>query len=110
MPHSVAGRIALRRLGRLHAELEDGSHSTAKASVAGRTRPELMLLEEEGKARFRYLDAAELDPAGGLSFARRLPSVAGRRRAAAAARVEQVPDERPLRPGVHALDRDAESA
>src|SRR5262245_61978502 len=109
MPHSIACRIALRGRGRFHAQFEDGPHSTAKASVAGRAGPELVLLEEEGEACLGHLDAAELDPAGGLSFARRLPSVAGRRRAASATCVEQVPDERPLRPGIHALDRDAES-
>src|SRR5262249_5010310 len=34
MPHSVACRIALGRLGRLHAQLEDGADAAAEASVA----------------------------------------------------------------------------
>src|SRR5262245_24338280 len=71
---------------------------------------ELVALEEERKARFRHFDAAELDPARGLTLARRLPAVARRRGAAAAARVEKMPDERALGARVLARDGDAEAA
>src|SRR5215468_257844 len=53
---------------------------------------------------------AELDPARGLALACRLPAVARRRGAAAAARVEEMPDERALRAWVLAGDGDAEAS
>src|SRR5262245_16022003 len=98
MAHAVAGGVALGGPVRLHPELQDRADSAAEPAVARRARPELMTREEQRKARLRDLDAAELDAAGGLALAGRLPPVTHRRRAAAAPRVEEVPDERALRP------------
>src|SRR5262249_42321499 len=108
MADTVARCVAACGLGRLHPELEDRADTAAMAAVARRIRRELVAGEEEREARLRDLDAAELDAARRLPLARRLPAVPGGRGTAAAARVEEVPDERALRPRVLALDRDAE--
>src|SRR5215472_9608862 len=110
MAHAVAGGVAPGRLRGLHAQVEHRADSAAQAPVARRARPELVALEEQGEARLRDLDAAELDSTRGLALARRLPSIAGGGRAAAAPRVEEMPDEAPLRPGIDALDGDAKPA
>src|SRR6266851_5322071 len=100
----VARGIAKRGLGGLHAQLEHRSHTAAVAAVARGVRAELVPLEEERKARLRHLDAAELDAARRLALAGGLPAVARGGSAAAAARVEEVPDELALVPGIRARD------
>src|SRR5215813_5457487 len=110
MAHAIACGVALGGLGGLHAQPEHGADAAAELPVALGVGAELVALEEEGKARFRYFDAAELDPARGLALARRLPAVARRRGAAAAARVEEMPDERALGARVLTRDGDAEAA
>src|SRR6266496_1062972 len=93
MANAVASRVALSSLGGLHPQCQDGSHAAAKLAVAEGVWPELVALEEEREARLGDFDAAELDPARRLAFAGGLPPVAGRGGAAAAARMEEVPDE-----------------
>ena len=107
---AVARGVAQRGLGGLHAQLEHRPHAAPELPVARRVGAELVALEEERKARLRDLDAAELDAARRLALAGGLPPVAGRGGAAAAARVEEVPDELAPRPRVRARDRDAEAA
>src|SRR5690349_10440366 len=106
---AVARGVAERGLGRLHAQLEHRPHSSAEAPVARGVGPELVTLEEEREARLRDLHRAELDPACGLPLAGALPAVARRRRSAAAARVEEVPDELARVPRVRPRDRDADA-
>src|SRR5215467_1402191 len=110
MAHAVARGVALGGPGGFHAQPEHGTDAAAELPVALGVGAELVALEEEREARFCHFDAAELDPARGLAFARRLPAVAGRRGAAAAARVEEMPDERALSARVLARDGDAEAA
>src|SRR3990172_2326686 len=110
VPHAVTRGIALRGLCRLHAEREHRAHAAAELAVAGGIGAELVAREEEGEARLRDLDAAELDPARGLPLSGRFPAVARGRGAAAAARVEEVPDEGAVCPRVLARDGDAEAA
>src|SRR5262252_3307799 len=110
MAHAVSRGVASGGLGGLHAQPEHGADAAAELPIALGVGAELVALEEEGEARFRHLDAAELDPARGLALACRLPAVARRRGAAAAARVEEMPDERALGARVLARDGDAEAA
>src|SRR5262252_1306627 len=110
MAHAVSRGVASGGLGGLHAQPEHGADAAAELPIALGVGAELVALEEEGEARFRHLDAAELDPARGLALACRLPAVARRRGAAAAARVEEMPDERALRAWVLAGDGDAEAS
>src|SRR5262245_11507621 len=110
MAHAVARGVALGGLGGLHAQPEHGADATAEPPVALGLRAEHVALDDERKARFRHFDAAELYPARGLAVTRRLPAVTRRRGAAAAARVEEMPDERALGARVLARDGDAEAA
>src|SRR5262245_36048757 len=91
---AVAGRVGDRRLLDIDPQAQHRADAAAMRAVARGIRSELVALEGQRKARLGDLDAAELDPARGLAFARGLPAVAHRRRAAAGARVEHVPDER----------------
>src|SRR5712691_12170097 len=105
----VARGIAERGLGGLHAQLEHRSHAAAVAAVTRGVRTELVPLEEEREARLRDLDAAELDAARRLALARGLPAIARGGCAAATPRVEEMPDELALVPGIRARDGDAEA-
>src|SRR5205823_3055607 len=109
MADAIAGGVRLRALGGLHRQLEQRADAAAEAAVSGGVGAELVEREEQREARLGHLHAAELDAAGGLPFARRLPAIARCRRAAAAARVEQMPDERAPRARVYALDGDAKA-
>src|SRR2546425_7281935 len=107
--HSITRSVRDRRLLDVHPEAQDGADAAAVHPLARGIGPELVVLEGQREARLRHLHAAELDPAGGLPLAGRLPSVADHRRAAAGAGVEHVPDERLPRSWIDALDRDAEA-
>ena len=72
---AVARRVRPRRLGDLRHEVEDGPGTAAVLPVAARVRPELVPGEEEGEAHLGHLDAAELDPPGGLALPGRRPAV-----------------------------------
>src|SRR6266581_2145572 len=93
MANAVASRVALSNLGGLHPQCQDGSHAAAKLAVAEGVWPELVAVEEEREARLGNFYAAELDAARRLAFPGGLPPVPRGGRAAAAARVEEVPDE-----------------
>src|SRR5215467_3358142 len=110
MAHAVARGVALGGPGGFHAQPEHGTDAAAELPVALGVGAELVALEEEREARFRHFDAAELDPARGLTLARRLPAIARRRGAATAASVEEMPNERALGARVLARDGDAEAA
>ena len=63
--------------------------------------------EEQGKAHLVHLQRAELDAAGRMPLAGSGPAVAGGRRAATGARLEEVPNEGLVGARVDALDGDA---
>src|SRR5438552_6240992 len=111
VPHPVARGVALGELRRLHAECQLRAQAAAEPAVTGGVGPELVTLEEEREARLRDLHAAELDPSRGLALAGGFPAVACGGGAAAAASVEEVPDERSMvRARVFARDGDPEAA
>src|SRR6266508_1100779 len=85
--HSITRGVRDRRLLDVYTQAQHGADAAAVHAVTGGVRPEFVVLEGQGEARLRHLHAAELDPAGRLSLARRLPSVTDGRRAAAGAGV-----------------------
>src|SRR5919106_3959385 len=107
--HTVARGVGHAGLVDVDAQAQDRPHPTPVLAVAGRVGTELVVLERERKARFRDLDAAELDAAGRLALARRLPAVTDRGRSPTRPGMEHVPDERALGARVLTLDRDAEA-
>src|SRR5579883_2331733 len=62
VPRALARGIAERdRLG-FHDKVERDAEPAAELAVAAGIRQELVMAEMQGKARFRNLDAAELQP------------------------------------------------
>src|SRR5262249_15303959 len=109
MPDAVARSIGHAGLPGLDFEPQDGPRAPAVLPVAERVGAELVVFEEQGEARLRHLDRAELDATGRLPLSRRLPAVARRRGAPARPSVEEVPDELAPRARIDALDGDAEA-
>src|SRR5262245_27668965 len=107
---AVAGGIGERRLARLDHEFELAARAAAMASVAATVRAKLVAAKVQRKTYLLHLEAAELDAAGGLPFARPWPTVSRRGTAAARPRLKQMPDERPAIARVDALHRQAKAS
>jgi len=106
----VAGRVRDSRLLDARHESEIDAVAAAMCARAARTDAKFVMREMLGKSHFRDLDAGELDAAGRMPFAGVGPAIASRRRAAARAGVEEMPDEAAVRARILALDRDAEAS
>src|SRR5579864_2195792 len=110
MAHAFAGGVADCRLRGLYDHLDDAAGAAAVLAGAAGIRAELVRLEKQRETRLGHFEAAELDAASRVPFAGAGPAVAVRRGPAARTALEEMPKERPLRPRVLALDRDAEAA
>src|SRR5215207_2274875 len=94
----------------LDLEVHRGAQTAAILSVTARTGAELMGLEQKWKAGLGHFDAAELDAADRMPFARSRPAISGWGCPGPGTGVEHVPDEPATGARVFSCDRDAEAA